>query len=196
MKKRKKSNKKSTRGNMVYNARTNSYTPKQQPKSHSAHTHTKINAWRNEPGVDEPLRVGRAIRTRDEFFAGQNGKTIHPELSKDELYRRAVVLDMDDDENLAVVKTHSIKSALYPPIPDDPQRRKYELNLQTQSGGNNEQEMEPIHLQTGKFELAPAQDNVTETQASQILEAVTRNSPKNRNRLKVFRANKNRKQDN
>lgn len=78
-------------------------TKKQSPSKPKT-PQPKPNKWRAEEGVDEPLRVGRGIRTRDEFFAGQEGKDVHPEIDKRELYRRSVVLDIDDEQNLAVTK--------------------------------------------------------------------------------------------
>jgi len=64
--------------------------PKQKGKTQEP------NQWRNSKGVDEPLRIGRGIRTRDEYYAGQDGKEIHSEIDERELYRRSVVLDIDE----------------------------------------------------------------------------------------------------
>lgn len=158
-----------------YEKRGNKYVP------------TKPNQWRNEPGVKEPLRVGRGIRTRDEFLGGQVNKNIHPEIPKDELYRRGVVLDIDDDENIAIVKTHNVKKELMQEIPNDAQRRHYETTIQTVSGSNAHPK--PIRLEEGRFELAPAKDNVTEAQATKMLQSLEK-IKRNKNRLNLFRKNK------
>ena len=161
----------------------------QNKSSESMHKSAKpTNQWRNELGVDEPLRIGRGIRTRDEFFAGQNNKEIHPEIDKEELYRRGVVLDIDDNENLAIVKTHNLKNKRHPAIPNDEQQRRYEREIQTASGSNARPK--PIRIEQGKFELAPKKDNVSPKQAERMLSEVEKSSKTNNKRLRIFRLNK------
>ena len=148
------------------------------------------NQWRKGKGVDEPLRIGRGIRTRDEFFAGQDDKIIHPEKDKRELYRRGIVLDIDDEENLALTKVHTIKSDKHPTIPGDVQKRKYERKLQTASGSNTNPK--PIRLEKDKFELAPSNEDVSERQAKIMRADIEKSSKLNKKRLQEFR-NKKRK---
>ncbi len=156
--------------------------PKQKGKTQEP------NQWRNSKGVDEPLRIGRGIRTRDEYFAGQDGKDIHPEIDNRELYRRTVVLEIDADENLALTKVHNIKSDKHPEIPGDAQRRKYERKIQTASGSNTD--LKPIRLEKDKFELAPENENVTEAQAKKILDDIENASKQNKKRMQAFREKK------
>lgn len=148
------------------------------------------NTWRSEPGVKQPLRVGRGIRTRDEFLFEQKNKNIHSELPSDELYRRGVVLDIDDSENIAIVKTHSLKNNQYPQIPGDSQRRRYETNVQTKVGTYSNPES--IRIEKNKIELAPAADDVTEDQVKKMIKHIEKTSPKSKKRLALFRKNKSR----
>lgn len=162
-------------------------TKKQSPSKPKT-PQPKPNKWRAEEGVDEPLRVGRGIRTRDEFFAGQEGKDVHPEIDKRELYRRSVVLDIDDEQNLAVTKVHTFKSTNYPSIPNDAQKRRYERKIQTASGTNAE--LKPIRIEKDKFELAPSAEDVTEEQAKFMLDDIEKSSQTNRKRLQKFQNKK------
>jgi|GEM_PF-3947058 len=156
--------------------------PKQKGKTQEP------NQWRNSKGVDEPLRIGRGIRTRDEYYAGQDGKEIHPEIDERELYRRSVVLDIDDEQNLAVTKIHTFKSKDYPDIPNDANKRKYERRIQTASGSNKE--LKPIRLEKDRFELAPANEDVTEAQAKEMLDDIENASNQNKKRMQAFREKK------
>lgn len=150
----------------------------------------QTNAWRNEPGVNDPLRIGRGIRTRDEFLYEQTNKQIHTEISKDELYRRGVVVDIDGDENIAFVKLHNAKNKQYPQVPNDIQKRRYEINVHTVMGSHTERA--PIKIQQNKLELAPKSENVSEEQANNMLSHIEKTSPKNKKRLDDFRKNKSR----
>ena len=191
-KKRKQKNNKKA----VYNSRTDTFrlagsnTPSASTVVHQTAesqttadepTDDKLNQWRNEPGVDEPLRVGRAIRTRDEFFMGQKGKNIHPEQHPKELYRRAAVLEIGKKSKLAVsvIKRPSSQNAEL--IPDDPNGRKYKKDIPT-----FDDEEHPIRLKEGKFELAPSGEDITPDQAQYILQK-NEQEEINRGRMDEFR---------
>lgn len=181
-KKKRKNNKKA-----IYNFRTDTFrlagdnTPSASTAAHQKATGEQLNQWRNEPGVDEPLRVGRAIRTRDEFFMGQKGKTIHPEQHPKELYRRAAVLEIGKKSKLAVsvIKRPSSQNAEL--IPDDPKGRKYKKDILT-----FDDEEHPIRLKEGKFELAPSGEDITPEQAQYILQK-NEQEEINRGRMDEFR---------
>lgn len=145
----------------------------------------KVNAWRDEPGTDQPLRVGRGIRTRDEYFKGQKGKSIHPEQHPDELYRRTVVLEIDDDENLLLVQIKRPNAHRGELVPYDKKGRKYIQDPLTLDDND-----EPIRLKKGKFELAPYGEDVREDQAKQMSEDTENKSIENKKRFSLFRKNK------
>lgn len=170
-------------------------TAKQQPKKVTAapsgkatpgrQPATKVNAWRDEPGTDQPLRIGRGIRTRDEYFKGQKGKSIHPEQHPDELYRRTVVLEIDDDENLLLVQIKRPNAHRGELVPYDKKGRKYIQDPLTLDDND-----EPIRLKKGKFELAPYGEDVREDQAKQMSEDTENKSNENKKRFYLFRKNK------
>lgn len=145
-----------------------------------------VNAWRNEPGVNEPLRIGRALRTRDEFFMGQKGKIIHPEQHPDELYRRGAVAGIGKKNKLAVVITKRAKSSKGNPIPNDQQNRKYlpEINTLDEKG-------EPIRLKQGKFELAPTHEDVTSEQMEAIVDEISKDKVHSKRLNDFYKATKN-----
>lgn len=182
-KKRKQKNNKKA----VYNSRTDTFRlagdnkPSASKAAHQTAVGDQLNQWRNEPGVDEPLRVGRAIRTRDEFFMGQKGKTIHPEQPSEELYRRAAVLEIGKKSKLAV---SIIKRPVYTDceeIPEDAQNRRFRKEILTKD------ELEqPIRLREGKFELAPSGEDITPDQAQYILQK-NEQEEINRGRMNEFR---------
>lgn len=145
----------------------------------------KVNAWRDEPGTDQPLRVGRGVRTRDEYFKGQKGKSIHPEQHPDELYRRTVVLEIDDDENLLLVQIKRPNAHRGELVPYDKKGRKYIQDPLTLDDND-----EPIRLKKGKFELAPYGEDVREDQAKQMSEDTENKSNENKKRFSLFRKNK------
>ena len=142
----------------------------------------KVNAWRDEPGTDQPLRVGRGVRTRDEYFKGQKGKSIHPEQHPDELYRRTVVLEIDDDENLLLVQIKRPNAHRGELVPYDKKGRKYIQDPLTLDDND-----EPIRLKKGKFELAPYGEDVREDQAKQMSEDTENKSNENKKRFSLFR---------
>ena len=170
-------------------------TAKQQPKKATAapsgkatpgkQPATKVNAWRDEPGTDQPLRIGRGIRTRDEYFKGQKGKNIHSEQHPDELYRRTVVLEIDDDENLLLVQIKRPNAHRGKLVPYDKKGRKYIQDPLTLDDND-----EPIRLKKGKFELAPYSEDVREDQAKQMSEDTENESNENKKRFSLFRKNK------
>ncbi len=143
------------------------------------------NQWRSEPGVDEPLRVGRGLRTRDNNFKGQKNKVIHPEQPQDELYRRVAVLDVDDDKNVAVVQIKRKNAKNGVSIPQDKQERKYIPDILTLDDDSR-----PIKVKKGKFELAPTAEDITEKQAKKILSDIESKSKIQKQRLSLFRRNK------
>lgn len=145
----------------------------------------KVNAWRDEPGTDQPLRVGRGVRTRDEYFKGQKGKSIHPEQHPDELYRRTVVLEIDDDENLLLVQIKRPNAHRGELVPYDKKGRKYIQDPLTLDDND-----EPIRIKKGKFELAPYGEDVREDQANQMSEDTENKSNENKKRFSLFRKNK------
>lgn len=145
----------------------------------------KVNAWRDEPGTDQPLRVGRGVRTRDEYFKGQKGKSIHPEQHPDELYRRTVVLEIDDDENLLLVQIKRPNAHRGELVPYDKKGRKYIQDPLTLDDND-----EPIRIKKGKFELAPYGEDVREDQAKQMSEDTENKSNENKKRFSLFRKNK------
>lgn len=151
-----------------------------QTKPNAAH-----NTWRKEPGVNEPLRVGRAVRTRDNNFKGQKNKVIHPEQPQDELYRRVAVVDVDDKENIAVVqiKRKNAKNGIA--IPQDEQKRKYIPDVLTLDENSR-----PIRIRKGHFELAPSSEDITEKQARTILTDIEKSSKAQKQRITLFRKNK------
>ena len=153
-------------------------TSKKQPKK-------KVNSWRDEPGTDQPLRVGRGVRTRDEYFMGQKGKKIHTEQHPDELYRRTVVLEMDDDENLLLVQIKRPNAHRGAPVPYDKKGRKYIQDPLTLDDNS-----EPIRIKKGKFELAPYSEDVRGDQAKQMAADTENASKENKRRFSLFRKNK------
>lgn len=135
----------------------------------------ETNAWRKQPGVDNPLKIGRGIRTRDEFFEGQKDKNIHSEIPKEELYRRGAVVDINNDKNLMVIKTRRAESKRTAvSIPEDKQKRRYEQKLLTIDENGNY-----IKLNKGHFELAPKEEDLTYKQAREIKRACVNKSKKN-----------------
>lgn len=149
----------------------------------------KVNAWRDEPGTDQPLRVGRGIRTRDDQQYGQKGKTIHPEQDPDELYRRGIVAKIGHKEKLAVMPVKRSDSPKGKPIPNDKTNRKYLVEVWTLNADG-----QPIRLKEGKYELAPGAEDVTEEQARAMLEeALT--IQENKRRIDEFDAASKRKRD-
>ena len=153
-------------------------TPGKQPA-------TKVNAWRDEPGTDQPLRIGRGIRTRDEYFKGQKGKNIHSEQHPDELYRRTVVLEMDKDENLWLVQIKRPTARYGEPVPFDKKGRRYISDPLTLDCDGD-----PIRLKKGKFELAPYSEDVREDQAKQMAEDTEKKNHENKRRFLRFRKKK------
>lgn len=145
----------------------------------------KVNAWRDEPGTDQPLRVGRGVRTRDEYFKGQKGKSIHPEQHPDELYRRTVVLEIDDDENLLLVQIKRPTARHGEPVPFDKKNRRYIQDALTLDDNDD-----PIRLAKGKFELAPYSEDVREDQAKQMSEDTEKKTHENKRRFLLFRKKK------
>ena len=145
----------------------------------------KVNAWRDEPGTDQPLRVGRGVRTRDEYFKGQKGKNIHQEQHPDELYRRTVVLEIDDDENLLLVQIKRPTARHGEPVPFDKKNRRYIQDALTLDDNDN-----PIRLAKGKFELAPYSEDVREDQAKQMSEDTEKTTHENKRRFLLFRKKK------
>lgn len=170
-------------------------TAKQQPKKATAapsgkatpgkQPATKVNAWRDEPGTDQPLRIGRGIRTRDEYFKGQKGKSIHLEQHPDELYRRTVVLEIDDDENLLLVQIKRPTARHGEPVPLDKKNRRYIQDALTLDDND-----EPIRLKKGKFELAPYSEDVREDQAKKMSEDTEKKTHENKRRFLRFRKKK------
>lgn len=170
-------------------------TPKQTPPKRTTspigaaapekQSEKKVNAWRDEPGTDQPLRVGRGVRTRDEYFKGQKGKSIHLEQHPDELYRRTVVLEIDDDENLLLVQIKRPNSHRGELVPYDKKGRKYIQDPLTLDDND-----EPIRIKKGKFELAPYGEDVREDQANQMSEDTENKSNENKKRFSLFRKNK------
>ena len=149
----------------------------------------KVNAWRDEPGTDQPLRVGRGVRTRDDQQYGQKGKTIHPEQDPDELYRRGIVAKIGHKEKLAVMPVKRSDSPKGKPIPNDKTNRKYLVEVWTLNADG-----QPIRLKEGKYELAPGAEDVTEEQARAMLEeALT--IQENKRRIDEFDAASKRKRD-
>lgn len=148
----------------------------------------QTNEWRNEPGVGEPLRVGRAMRTRDNNFKGQKNKIIHPEQPTDELYRRVAVVDIDDDSNVAVVQIKRKTAKNGKAVPQDKQERKYIPDLLTLDSDSR-----PIKQRKGKFELAPTSEDITEKQAKMILSDIENSSKAQKQRITLFRRNKKRR---
>lgn len=132
-------------------------TSKKQPK--------KVNSWRDEPGTDQPLRVGRGVRTRDDQQYGQKGKVIHPEQDPNELYRRGVVAKIGHKKKLAIMPVKRSSSPKGKPIPNDRTNRKYLVEVWTLNADG-----QPIRLKEGKYELAPGAEDVTEEQARAMLE--------------------------
>lgn len=161
----------------------------QNKSSESMHKSAKpTNQWRNELGVDEPLRIGRAMRTRDNNFKGQKNKDIHPEQPKDELYRRVAVVDIDDDSNVAVVQIKRKNAKNGKAVPQDKQERKYIPDLLTLDSNSR-----PIKQRKGVFELAPSSEDLTEKQAQMILSDVENSSKAQKQRITLFRRNKKRR---
>ena len=177
---------------------TKSKAPKTQLKAPNAKAQEELskqsapkqatNQWRNEPGVSEPLRVGRAMRTRDNNFKGQKNKSIHPEQPTDELYRRIAVVDIDDDSNVAVVQIKRKNAKNVKAVPQDKQERKYIPDLLTLDSDSR-----PIKQRRGKFELAPTSEDITEKQAKMILSDIENGSKAQKQRMTLFRRNKKRR---
>lgn len=174
---------------------TKSKAPKTQLKAPNAKAQEELskqsapkqatNQWRNEPGVSEPLRVGRAMRTRDNNFKGQKNKSIHPEQPTDELYRRVAVVDIDDDKNVAVVQIKRKNARNGVPVPQDKQGRKYIPDILTLDDNSR-----PLRIKEGKLELAPSSEDLSAKQAQAILSEVENKSRVQKQRLALFRKNK------
>lgn len=122
--------------------------------------------------------------SRDEFFHGQKGKIIHPEIPVDELYRRVVITEIDKNKNLAVQKTHNKNNGKSFAIPNDKQKRRYEREVLTLDEQNN-----PIRLNTGRFELSSRDEDVTVAQAKKMLRE-SEKTVRNKNRMDIFRRKK------
>ncbi len=154
-------------------------------KSKQKKSEQLTNQWRNEPGVGEPLRVGRGMRTRDNNFKGQKNKIIHPEQPQNELYRRVAVVDIDDDKNVAVVQIKRKNARNGVPVPQDKQGRKYIPDILTLDDNSR-----PLRIKEGKLELAPSSEDLSAKQAQAILSEVENKSRVQKQRLALFRKNK------
>lgn len=185
---KKPSNSKTSRGSSRATSQKAQSKPRKTSTLKQEQPTMPTNTWRNEPGVGEPLRVGRAMRTRDTNFKGQKNKDIHPEQPKDELYRRIAVVDIDDDSNVAVVQIKRKGAKNGKPLPQDKQNRKYIPDLLTLDSDSR-----PIRQRKGKFELAPASEDITEKQAKIILSDIENSSKAQKQRMTLFRRNKKRR---
>lgn len=136
------------------------------------------------PTNEDYIAIGKGVRTRDEFFHGQKGKIIHPEIPVDELYRRVVITEIDKNKNLAVQKTHNKNNGKSFAIPNDKQKRRYEREVLTLDEQNN-----PIRLNTGRFELSSRDEDVTVAQAKKMLRE-SEKTVRNKNRMDIFRRKK------
>lgn len=98
------------------------------------------------------------------------------------------MLEIGQNEEIAVAKIHRDKSTQFDKIPNDNQHRRYEKEVLTAQGTNKE--MKPIRLERGKFELAPSVDNVTKEQANYMKKEIENSSKQNETRFKNFRKKK------
>jgi hypothetical protein len=132
------------------------------------------------------ISKGNTLRTRDEFFQGQKGKKIHPEIPKSELYRPVATIEVNEKGEMAVVKMSTKqKGKGYIPLEDYRDGKSY-VRPEVLTKDENKQ---PLRAKAGRMELNRPEFDLTEEQINKITK-ICNNSKSNRKRLNAFRKQK------